>query len=823
MKLKGYIKKTLCMAAGMVAGVVFCSVAEAAGDVAINQVNFPDDNFRACVTSFDTDKNNVLSQAEIDAVTLINVRGKNISDLTGIASFTSLKSLNCSSNSISSISLGSNTALTYLNVGGNNLSSLDTSKNKQLRTLICDGNKIDGLNLKGNADLSYVDASGNELSTFDVSGCKVLSILNVSDNQLMSVNLKDNKALTSLDISNNQLTSINLSENDRLTNVNVSYNNIVTLDVSGLRSLTGLECSGNKIFDIKLTDTLDSLACNNNELTVIKLGGLTKLNTLDVSDNELYSLDLTANTELTSLNASGNNLAMLDLAANTKLDKDRVVVNGNKRDIFVNTAGEIITSEAGVEVERITAVKTAGAVTGQALTAEVTGTALRVENKNSIPQGIEYTFDMGNGHKADFTFVPSTKKKLIPATRTISLYMTDGKAEYPLHVATVGGNTPVTWTGANTSVVTVSKDGVLKALSTGTATVMASAPGYDSAVFTINVYKQPVGINVSAIDVQYYTGSEIKPVPVVKDGDVLLTQNTDYMLSYENNIQAGTATVVIKGCGRYSFTIKRSFSICYNIASLVADAIPDQVFTGKEITPDVSIMNGTYKLVLDKDYTLSYMNNIALGTGIVTITGKGKYAGVKIQSFNIIVPQVTNLVKSGNYKNKIILTWNKIDGVTGYRVYRYNPTTKKYAYLKQVAGCANNTYTDTGLTTGTNYRYRVRAYVTVNKVKNYGKYSTKLNTYTKFKAVSLTAKAGIKKATLKWKKITGVTGYRIYMKTGSGKFTKIKDVKGATKVSYTKTGLTKKKTYYFKVRAFKTVKGVNVFGAYSTIKTVIAK
>jgi hypothetical protein len=180
-------------------------------------------------------------------------------------------------------------------------------------------------------------------------------------------------------------------------------------------------------------------------------------------------------------------------------------------------------------------------------------------------------------------------------------------------------------------------------------------------------------------------------------------------------------------------------------------------------------------------------------------------------------------VKSGNYKNKIVLTWNKIDGVTGYRVYRYNATTKKYAYLKQIAGSANATYTDTGLKAGTNYRYRVRAYVTVNKVKNYGKYSSKLNLYTKFKAVTLTAKAGTKKATLSWKKITGVTGYRVYMKTGTGKFKKITDVKGASKVKYTKTGLTKKKTYYFRVRAFKTVKGVNTFGAYSTIKTVIAK
>ena len=281
--------------------------------------------------------------------------------------------------------------------------------------------------------------------------------------------------------------------------------------------------------------------------------------------------------------------------------------------------------------------------------------------------------------------------------------------------------------------------------------------------------------------------------------------------------------ITINGKGKYSFKLSRRFSICYNIATLTATAIPDQLFTGSAVTPDVVIMNGAYRLEKGKDYTLTYMNNTAIGTGIVTITGTAKYAGVKVQSFNILVPQVTNLVKKGNVKTSITLTWDKIDGVTGYRVYRYNPATKKYAFLKQVAGSTNNTYTDKSLTAGTQYRYRVRAYVKVNNVNSYGKYSAKYKTYTKFKKAALKTKAGKKKATLSWKKITGVTGYRVYMKNRKGKYAKIKELKGAGKIKYTKTGLKRGKTYYFRVRAFKTVNGSNIYGAYSTIKTVIAK
>ncbi|MGN1193995.1 MAG: fibronectin type III domain-containing protein [Acutalibacteraceae bacterium] len=77
---------------------------------------------------------------------------------------------------------------------------------------------------------------------------------------------------------------------------------------------------------------------------------------------------------------------------------------------------------------------------------------------------------------------------------------------------------------------------------------------------------------------------------------------------------------------------------------------------------------------------------------------------------------------------------------------------------------------------------------------------------------------------IKWTKQTGATGYVVYMSTSkSGKYSKVATVKGASKVTYTKTGLTKGKTYYFKVCAYTTLGGKNIYSSYSAAKSVKVK
>lgn len=141
---------TLCM---LLSFLPLIPVRSAAGDFAINETNFPDANFRNYVKTFDTNNDNVLSSAEISAVTAINVPSKNISDLTGVELFTNITYLICYENQLISLDLSQNKKLTNLSCHSNQLTSLDVSKNTGLKSLDCYANSYkidllgDGFNL----------------------------------------------------------------------------------------------------------------------------------------------------------------------------------------------------------------------------------------------------------------------------------------------------------------------------------------------------------------------------------------------------------------------------------------------------------------------------------------------------------------------------------------------------------------------------------------------------------------------------------------------------------------------------------------------------
>lgn len=84
------------------------------GDVEINAINFPDDNFRAIVSFSDADKSNTLSATEIAAVKTLICYNKGIKDLTGIEHFTALTTLQCDYNELTALDISKNTALTNL-------------------------------------------------------------------------------------------------------------------------------------------------------------------------------------------------------------------------------------------------------------------------------------------------------------------------------------------------------------------------------------------------------------------------------------------------------------------------------------------------------------------------------------------------------------------------------------------------------------------------------------------------------------------------------------------------------------------------------------
>jgi hypothetical protein len=71
----------------------------------------------------------------------------------------------------------------------------------------------------------------------------------------------------------------------------------------------------------------------------------------------------------------------------------------------------------------------------------------------------------------------------------------------------------------------------------------------------------------------------------------------------------------------------------------------------------------------------------------------------------------------------VTLKWSKVTGATGYEIYRYNSTTKKYEKIKTIKGVSTLTWKNTKLTKGTTYKYKVRAYRTYGGTTYYGKCS----------------------------------------------------------------------------------------------------
>ena len=144
---------------------------------------------------------------------------------------------------------------------------------------------------------------------------------------------------------------------------------------------------------------------------------------------------------------------------------------------------------------------------------------------------------------------------------------------------------------------------------------------------------------------EQYTGQTYKPVPVVKMGSKVLTEDVDYTVSYSNNRNVGTARVIISGIGVYSgekvvtFVIKEK-----SIENCTVLTVASLNYNGNLQTPPVVVKDGRKKLEENVDYKLSYRNNMAVGTAYVTITGIGDYKGAVTTTFEILYvksPQTT--------------------------------------------------------------------------------------------------------------------------------------------------------------------------------------
>ncbi len=240
-------------------------------------------------------------------------------------------------------------------------------------------------------------------------------------------------------------------------------------------------------------------------------------------------------------------------------------------------------------------------------------------------------------------------------------------------------------------------------INAGTAYVIIKGKGsYSGTVkrsFTIKpaiIYKQCTFYKIAS---QYYTGSQIKPVPKIKNGTTTLKNRTDFTLTYQNNVNKGTAKVYIKGKGNYSGSCSLTFSITARPVSTLKITVPSVTYNGKAQKPAVTVKYNNYKFKNGTDYTLSYKNNTKIGTATVTVKGKGKLSGTRSVTFKINAKPIKNAVIT--YNNS--LTYNGSTLSPAVTVKYGNATLKKntdytVAYSNNVnAGTGTITITGKGI------------------------------------------------------------------------------------------------------------------------------
>ncbi len=144
---------------------------------------------------------------------------------------------------------------------------------------------------------------------------------------------------------------------------------------------------------------------------------------------------------------------------------------------------------------------------------------------------------------------------------------------------------------------------------------------------------KPANVQLENASNLYYTGNAIEPVVKISDAE----QDRDFTVSYDKNVKAGTATVMVKGIGKYTGTVKKTFKIApfdiqqnpegklsYQTAGM---EVPYMKGGSKLKASDLKAVFNGKNLVEGTDYTLVYSGNKKLGTATVKIKGKGNFKG----------------------------------------------------------------------------------------------------------------------------------------------------------------------------------------------------
>lgn len=409
-----------------------------------------------------------------------------------------------------------------------------------------------------------------------------------------------------------------------------------------------------------------------------------------------------------------------------------------------------------------------------------------------------------------------------------------------------GAQTDVSFESEDPDIAAVAADGTVSGLAAGETTITVKAredENYQPAEAQIKVrVVEPIDLTKAEISLgtttYIYDGTAKKPaVRIIADG-IELTEG--YSVTYTNNIDAGTTDkengpkAVITGNGKAAvgevkvpFTIQKAKQqVTVSADSLVMDAGQSRKVTvtgptgavkvavGNAAVAKAAVAGNTAAAGKPSSYAVT-VTGTAVGETKLTVTaaGNNNYEPVVVTCNVKVRPKAAASFKAapGAGGKGIKLTWSKVEGATGYQIYRNGKL------IKTVGNVA--AWTDTGANTnGAKYTFKICAAAPAGvSGQSRSVVYYKLNR----PAAPKVTNSAARKVTVKWTRNSKTNGYQV-------QYSLKKNFKGAKSVKAVKnrivskviSKLTKGKVYYVRVRAYKKVGGQTYYSAWSTVKKV---
>jgi len=319
------------------------------------------------------------------------------------------------------------------------------------------------------------------------------------------------------------------------------------------------------------------------------------------------------------------------------------------------------------------------------------------------------------------------------------------------------------------------------------------------------------------------------------------------MLKHEYNYKVVTpATYTTTGVGQYTCkNCNDSYQVELDILALKKPTISSikRTVDGTTLTwskvdgaTSYEVLRGTTTAEADmkvvKTTTALTYTNTSGTTGtkyyyrvraIIEVDGETVNSGVASAYKGIIPVKAPEKAAATNTAAGIQLTWSKVEGADGYVVKR-KAGTGSWKVVGTIEGEKTTSYVDKDVTQATKYQYQVLSYVGDDDVRSLAR-DTVVIVCVNRPAIS-SVKADTSKLTVKWKRNAKVTGYELQYSTSktfaSGNKTVTYTGTDDT-VSKTISKLTSDKTYYVRLRAYKTVDGVKYYSAWSVVKNAKVK